>query len=94
MQIIANYGLHSLRNIRKCLFLEEVKPLCNIFINNQFNYDLWFRCFAKKKKKQTKKQKAIFKDMKNSPEITKSVYNRHKKYHELPRKNSISTVDA
>ena len=34
----ANYKLHGLRRIRKCLTVEKVKLLGNAFIDSQFNY--------------------------------------------------------
>ena len=42
----ANYKLHALRRIRKCLTLEKPKLLYNVFINSQFNYAsiIWMFC--------------------------------------------------
>ena len=58
-----NYKLHALRRIRKYLSLEKAKLLCNAFINSEFNYARWCRCFAEKK--------TTFKDSKDSSQSTK-----------------------
>ena len=34
----ANYKLHALRRIKKCLTVKKAKLLYNTFINSQFNY--------------------------------------------------------
>ena len=34
----ANYKLHALRRMRKCLAVEKAKILGNTFIDNQFNF--------------------------------------------------------
>ena len=46
---VANYKVHALRRIRKYLSLEKAKPLCNAFINSQFNYAplVWMFCRQK-----------------------------------------------
>ena len=45
----ANYKLHALRRIRKCLNVEKTNLLYNAFINSQFNYASVIRMFFRKK---------------------------------------------
>ena len=80
----ANYKLHALRRIRKYLFLEKAKLLCNAFINSQFNYALsvWIFC---SKKQYLKIQQIHHKAL-------KVVYNSNKKYDELHRDNNDISI--
>ena len=80
----ANYKLHALRRIRKYLSLEKAKPLCNAFINRQFNYALlvWMFC---RKKQYLKIQKIHHK-------VLKVAYNSNKNHDELLRDNNEFSV--
>ena len=42
----AQYELHALRRIRKCLTIEKAKILANAFIDSHFNYAplIWMNC--------------------------------------------------
>ena len=73
----ADYKLYALRRIRKYLFVEKAKLLCNAFINSQFNYAplVWMFCRKKQYLKiQTIHHKAL-----------KMVYTSNKNYDELLR---------
>ena len=71
----ANYKLHALRRIRKYLFLEKARLLCNAFINSQFNYVPLAWMFYRKKQ-YLKVQKIYHKAL-------KVVYNSNKNYDKL-----------
>ena len=79
----ANYKLHALRRIRKCLTLEKLKLLYNNFINNQFNYAsiIWMFCH---KQDYFEVEKIHYKAL-------KIVYNSNECYEELLiRNNEVS----
>ena len=79
----ANYKLHALRRISKCLTLEKLKLLYNNFINNQFNYAsiIWMFCH---KQDYFEVEKIHYKAL-------KIVYNSNECYEELLiRNNEVS----
>ena len=79
----ANYKLHALRRTRKYLTLEKSKLLCNVFINNQFNYTsiIWVFC----------RKQDYLKVVKNHYKALKIIYNSNECFEELLiRNNEVS----
>lgn len=63
--LTVKHRLDTLRRIGKYITLEKTKLLCNPFIKSQFNHDqsIWMCC----------RREAICKDLKDSPQNSKSV---------------------